>query len=83
MSASTLSPDQIIRHFSRMYTMVYDHEPRVNYIGNGWFQVNGEATHHTVLLQELERLDHMVELQRVKSPKTSAIQKLINKLRFM
>ncbi len=83
MSAATLSPDQIIREFKRVFKHVYDHEAKVFYVGNGLYQVNGEFVHHSILMSEMERLNYLLEVKRLSSPKRSAVQRLINKLRFM
>jgi hypothetical protein len=74
--------------------IVYGQEPRTNYIGNQWYQVNGQPVHYTILIQETQRLRDLAELQtatrREARPTptnvradTSKIQKLIRKLRRM
>lgn len=96
MSVGTLPTDEIIEGYGKIFTSVYGQEPRINFLGNQWYQVNGEPVHRTVMLREIERLHdlwtHMRETQEIEqtqqamrppSPRRNAVQKLIGKLRRM
>jgi len=81
MSQDTTSINDILDEYAHMFRMVYGHEPAAHYIRDGWFRVNGETMHYTMLTGEIENLRHLARRQRMQSSGKGAIQRLIAKLR--
>ena len=83
MSDETLSPKSVVETYIHNYRLVYGQVPSAHYMREGWFRINGETVHYTVLLQEIEQLHDLARRQRMKQSSKGAIRRLIDKLRFM
>jgi hypothetical protein len=81
--ATTLTPQGIVDGFSQAYQQVYKKCPTVRYMGNAWYQVNGELLHRAFMLQETARLHDLARQQRAHTADRSVISRLIAKLRGM
>jgi hypothetical protein len=88
MSTGTLPTDQVLFDYFHAHRLMYGQEPRIHYLGNQWYQLNGEPVHRTVLIREIDRLRGLYEIQqpaprgRAASYPRSVIQRIINKLRL-
>ncbi len=78
----TLPPRYVVENYRRAYTVVNGREPFVRYMGNHWYNVNGETVHRSTLMEEIARLRNMSQRQHV-ATKTdkSVIHRLIARLR--
>ncbi len=83
MSTGTHPADRFITEYQTAFNEVYGQTPRVFYLGNQWYQVNGETTHHTIFVSEITRLRDLAKLQQRHSKNRTLISRLINKLRNM
>ncbi len=86
MSVGTLPTDEVLEDYWQVFVMVYAQEPKVHYLGNQWYQVNGEPVHRTIMIREIDRLRDLAQLQRMNQKRTqlkekSAVQRLIDRLR--
>jgi hypothetical protein len=88
MSIGTLPTDEIMQDYLDAFWAVYGQEARILFLGNQWYQVNGQPVHRTVIQGEIERLRDLAELQRMNNNRPqlqktqkSAVQRLISKLR--
>jgi hypothetical protein len=79
---STLTPKIIVDTFRRSYVNVYRSEPQVQYVGNGWYRVNGELVHRVTVFLEIGRLRD-IEQTHQSTPKSGLVRRLIAKLRAM
>jgi len=56
---ATLTAAHIVEDYWRAYHLVYGQEPRVRYMGNQWYSVNGQMVHRSFVLSETLRLTGM------------------------
>ena len=78
----TLPPRYVVENYRRAYAVVNGREPFVRYMGNHWYNVNGETVHRSTLMEEIARLRNQSQ-RRINVGKTekSVIQRLIARLR--
>ena len=81
MSQTINTIEDVLDEYIHMFRLVYGHAPTAHYIRDGWFRVNGETIHYSMLTGEVENLRHLARRQRMQSSGKSAIQRLIAKLR--
>jgi hypothetical protein len=81
-STETLTPEAVVTDFCAIYRLVNGCDPQARYIGNGWYQVNGEIVYRATLFMEISRL-HDLRRQQMRNGKQSTVQKLIAKLRSL
>lgn len=86
MSVGTLPTDHIIEAYTEAHSRVYGQLPRIHFLGNAWYEVNGHPVHGTLLETEIRRLRDLADLQDEtqqarSTAKRSALQRLISKLR--
>lgn len=81
MSTATHPADEYMDSYRVAFEQVYGREPVVRYMGNQWYQVNGEMVHHTIIVSEISRLHDLALLQRRRTQQQSVIARLIKKLR--
>ena len=81
MSVGTQSADEFVAEYSEAFWRVYNQEARIYYMGNQWYQVNGKPLHHTVLVQEIARLNDLANMRHAEAKKKSMVGKLIKRLR--
>ncbi len=77
------SPRQVVEAFCQAYRVVNGREPSVRYMGNQWYNVNGETVHRAMIIDEIERLRAFTPppmIKRVPQDR-SMIQKLIARLK--
>ena len=80
----TLTPRYVVENYRRAYTSINGREPFVRYMGNHWYDVNGETVHRSTLMEEIARLRMMSQRQNMKSnADKSVIQRLIARLRSL
>jgi hypothetical protein len=77
----TIPPRYIVEGYRKAYARVHRREPQCRYIGNHWYNVNGETVHRATLTDEIARLRTLD--QRSGRADRSVIQRLIDKLRGM
>lgn len=83
VSDETISPKSIIETYIHNYRLVYGRPPTAHYMREGWFRINGETVHYSVLLEQIEQLHELARLQQMRKGSKNAIRRLIDKLRFM
>jgi hypothetical protein len=81
-STETLTPEAVVTDFCSIYRLVNGRDPQARYIGNGWYQVNGEIVYRATLFMEISRLRDL-RRQQARNGKQSTVQKLIAKLRSL
>jgi len=52
----TLTPGLILELYCEHYVRVYKRAPIARYMGNHWYNINGETVHRTVVMEEIDRL---------------------------
>ena len=78
----TLPPRYVVENYRRAYSTINGRDPYVRYMGNHWYQVNGETVHRSTLMEEIARLRTQSQRQNIKAhTDKSVIQRLINRLR--
>ena len=86
MIEENIGPDTLIDRYHSVYRLVYGQHPRADYIGNQWFEINGEMVHYRMFVDEIDQLRDLAYKKRrrdsAKSNK-SLVSRLINKLRLM
>jgi len=83
MTQTTTSPEELLSDYDHAFEMVYDRPPSARYLRDGWYRINGEMVHHTVLVTEVDNLRDLARRQRMRSGSKSAIRRLIDKLRLL
>ncbi len=78
----TLPPRYICENYRRAYNVINGREPAVRYMGNHWYNVNGEIVYRSTLMEEIMRLRNMAQRQTIMQDK-SMIQRLISRLRSL
>ena len=80
----TLPPRYVVENYRRAYTVINGREPFVRYMGNHWYNVNGETVHRSTLMEEIARLRNLSQRQTI-TTKTdkSVIHRLIARLRSL
>lgn len=78
---SSLPPRYVVENYRRAYLAVNGREPRVRYMGNHWYSVNGETVHRSTLMEEIERLCSLARARSVESANKGVIHKLIARLK--
>lgn len=78
----TLSnPHYIAESYCQAYKLAHGQEPHVRYLGNHWFNVNGETAHRQMVIDEIARLRDLAVRKRIIATEKSVVQKLIARLR--
>ena len=88
----TATTADLVAEYIDAYGKVNGWKPRIEYKGNGWYQVDEEVVHRSTLLQEIGRLRTLQRQQELEETqaqarnheaerKKSLISKLISKLR--
>jgi hypothetical protein len=81
---STLTPDDLINEYRRLYTQAHGADPIIYYMGFGWYTLNNEVVHRRLVLEDMVRMSETISLRtRLPHPKPGIVQKLIEKLRGM
>ena len=78
---ASLSPRALIETYTRDYRVINGRDPRVRYMGNHWFVVNGETVHRATLMEEIVRLRDMSQRQTLNHADKSVIKRLIARLK--
>jgi len=81
MSVGTQSADDFVTEYTNAFWRVYTQEPRIYYMGNQWYQVNGNPLHHSILVQEIARLNDLANMRHAEAHKKSMVGRLIKRLR--
>ena len=80
----TLPPRYVVENFRRAYKVVNGRDAAVRYMGNHWYNVNGETVHRVTLMEEIARLRHMSQRQMLlRAGDKTVIQRLIARLRAL
>ncbi|MFN8371610.1 MAG: hypothetical protein U0694_01850 [Anaerolineae bacterium] len=83
----TATTADLVTEYTDAYEQANGWKPRIEYKGNGWYQVDNEVVHRSTLLQEIGRLRTQYREQKAQEEsyeaqrKKSLISKLIAKLR--
>ena len=77
----SLPPRYIVEGYRKVYQRVHDREPQCRYIGNHWYNVNGETVHRATLMDEIARLRALARKPTAINAEKSVIQRLIARLR--
>jgi hypothetical protein len=73
----------IQRHYCHVYRHVYGNEPIIRYVGNQWFQVNGEMVHSRTMLEQIDQLQALGRRKQINTGNKGMVRRLIDKLRLM
>jgi hypothetical protein len=76
---ASLPPRFVVDSFREAYLTVHGREPAVRYMGNHWYNVNGETVHRATLMQEIISLREAVA-QRPPPPPPRSDKNVINRL---
>jgi hypothetical protein len=80
----TLTPDDLINEYRRLYIQAYGSDPVIYYMGFGWYTLNNEVVHRRLVMEDMQRLNEVIHLRkRFPRPKPNIVKKLIEKLRGM
>jgi len=79
----SLPPRYLVEHFRKVYEKAHQREPMVRYMGNHWYYVNGETVHRTTLVEEIQRLQHLVQRQNIVKTDQNLLKRLIAKLKSL
>jgi hypothetical protein len=77
----------LVAEYTEAYELANGWKPRIEYRGNGWYQVDNEVIHRSTLLTEIGRLRALIRQQREleksyeKQSTKGLISRLIAKLR--
>jgi hypothetical protein len=76
----------LVDFYRQSFTRIHHRPPYCRYLGNKWFDVNGEMVHRSMLIEEIERLCDLYEstpeyLRNVHTTDKSVITRLIARLR--
>jgi hypothetical protein len=77
----SIPPRYIVEGYRQAYRRIHDREPQCRYIGNHWYNVNGETVHRATLMDEIARLRGLARRPYVINADKSVVQRLIAKLR--
>lgn len=83
----TATTADLVSEYTSAYEAANGWKPRIEYKGNGWYQVDEEVVHRSTLLQEIGRLRTQTRLLKEQEEsyesqrKKSLISKLIARLR--
>ncbi len=77
----TIPPRYIVEGYRQAYARIHEREPICRYIGNHWYNVNGETVHRTTLMEEIMRLRSIAPRGRFVGADKSVVQRLISRLR--
>jgi hypothetical protein len=84
----TLPPRYVVDSFCQVYQAVYFRQPTVRYMGNHWYNVDGETVHRAALMREIARLKELAApppepkpVSGYSRPDVGLIQRLINRLK--
>lgn len=80
-NAPEQTAEQILEDYARTFKLVHGQYPRVGYLSNQWFRVNGETVHRLTLMNEIERLRHLAQRKHIHSTDKGLVNRLISKLR--
>jgi len=78
---ASLSPRALIESYSHAFNAVNGRSPRVRYMGNHWFVVNGETVHRVTLMEEIARLRDLAQRQTLHRADKGVIKRLIARLK--
>lgn len=79
----SLPPRYLVEHFRKVYEKAHQREPMVRYMGNHWYYVNGETVHRTTLIEEIQRLQHLIQRQNIVKTDQNLLKRLIAKLKSL
>jgi hypothetical protein len=79
----TLPPRYIVEDYRQAYKRVNKREPQCRYIGNHWYNVNGETVHRAELMNEIARLRDLAQRATLMHTDRSMISRLIARLRAL
>lgn len=77
----TLPPRYVIECYRRVYQQVNGGEPTCAYVGNHWYNINGETVHRSVLMGEIARLRDLTAVRERPSANRGVLRRLIDRLR--
>jgi hypothetical protein len=77
------TPEDALYEYNHAYRLVYDAHPRTRYVGNHWYQINGEMVHRRTLYDEIDRLRDLARKKRARSSSKGMIRRLIDKIRLL
>lgn len=77
----TLPPRYVVEDYRKAYKRVNKRDPQCRYIGNHWYNVNGETVHRAELMNEIARLRDLAQRTTLMNTDRSMISRLISRLR--
>ncbi len=81
--SNTRSPDEIIAYYGYAYKNVYGREPRMRYLGNHWFRVDGEMVHYRTMVEQIDQLRALAKRKNLNNGNKGMVRRLIDKLRLL
>jgi hypothetical protein len=82
-SEATSSAVHIVEDYGRAYQLAYGQKPRVRYMGNQWFNINGQMVHRSFLESETTRLTGMARARHRSHTDKNVVSRIIAKLRAL
>lgn len=79
----TIPPRYVVEDYRKAYARVNRREPQCRYIGNHWYNVNGETVHRAELMGEIARLRDLAQRTTLMTTDRSIISRLISRLRAL
>jgi hypothetical protein len=78
-------PRYLAEIYRQTFTRLHQHEPVCQYLGNQWFNVNGEMVYRAMLIDEIARLQELCQTispqRHIITADKSIIKRLIARLR--
>ena len=79
----TVPPRYVIEDYRKAYVRVNRREPQCRYVGNHWYNVNGETVHRAELMCEIARLRDLGQRASFINTERSVVSLLIARLRAL
>ncbi|TVR23968.1 MAG: hypothetical protein EA396_02445 [Anaerolineaceae bacterium] len=83
VDSDATSPQTIVDRYSYVYKIMYGREPTTRYVGNQWFQVNGEMVHYRTMIEQIDQLHALARRKRMQNNSKGMVRRLIDKLRLL
>jgi hypothetical protein len=82
-NSSTRSPEEVIAYYVYAYKNVYGREPKMRYLGNQWFRVDGEMVHYRTMVEQIDQLRALAKRKNLNTSSKGMVRRLIDKLRLL
>lgn len=73
-------PRYVAEIYRQTFLRIHQHEPQCLYLGNHWYNVNGELVHRAMLMDEIVRLQELLESVAPRRSLITADKSIIKRL---